>query len=106
MWASILRSVRVCVVCQTNGGTPLYAASQNGHVEVVRALVEAGAAPNQGKVRNEVFGWAWMIGVDIALCVCIFVCACACLSSANGFAHGVAPIPLMLSRAIRACEMK
>ncbi len=43
----------VCVVWQTDGSTPLYAASLNGHVEVVRALVEAGASVNQAKVRDD-----------------------------------------------------
>ena len=37
---------------QMDGVTPLYIASQNGHVEAVRALVELGAAVNQVKV-----GW-------------------------------------------------
>ncbi len=43
----------VChVVFQTNGATPLYVASQNGHVpvECVRVLLGAGAAVNQAKV--------------------------------------------------------
>ncbi len=37
---------------QTNGATPLYIASANGHVEAVRALVGLGAAVNQAMV-----GW-------------------------------------------------
>jgi hypothetical protein len=36
---------------QTGGYTPLFAASQHGRFEVVRALVGAGAAVNQAKVR-------------------------------------------------------
>ena len=35
---------------QTDGTTPLYIASQNGHVEAVRALVELGAAVNHAMV--------------------------------------------------------
>jgi hypothetical protein len=42
----------VCrVVWQTNGTTPLYVASCNGHVECVRALLDRGAAINQTAVR-------------------------------------------------------
>jgi hypothetical protein len=43
----------VCVAWQTDGWTPLYAASDNGHVEVVMALVGAGAAVNQAAVRED-----------------------------------------------------
>jgi hypothetical protein len=38
------------VVLQTNGATPLFVASQNGHVECVRALLSGGAAINQAMV--------------------------------------------------------
>ena len=38
-------------VLQTNGATPLYIASQNGHVECVQALLGGGAAINQARVR-------------------------------------------------------
>ena len=41
----------VCrVVLQSTGATPLYIASQNGHVECVRALLGGGAAINQAMV--------------------------------------------------------
>jgi hypothetical protein len=50
--AVIARCACVSSAWQTDGTTPLYLASQNGHVEVVRALVGAGAAMNQAKVRN------------------------------------------------------
>ena len=33
-----------------DGATPLYIASEEGHVEAVRALVELGAAVNQAAV--------------------------------------------------------
>jgi hypothetical protein len=45
--------VRVSVVWQTDGTTPLYTACLNGHVEVVRALVGAGAAVNQANVCDD-----------------------------------------------------
>ena len=52
LWAAIVGSVRVSGVRQTEGSTPLLIASQNGHVEVVRALVGAGAAVNRATVRD------------------------------------------------------
>ena len=57
-WAVIMGCVRVSGVWQTDGCTPLYAASFDGHVEVVRALVGAGAAVNQARVRDD---W-WVLG--------------------------------------------
>ncbi len=50
--APSLCDVSVCVVRQTDGWTALLAASENGHVEVVRALVGAGAAVNQADVGD------------------------------------------------------
>ncbi len=38
------------LVLQTNGMTPLYIASHEGHVECVRALLDGGAAIDQAKV--------------------------------------------------------
>ncbi len=52
----------VCVVWQTDGWTPLCIVSHNGHVEVVRALVGAGAAVNQAEVRED-WGGCWCSGV-------------------------------------------
>ncbi len=71
----------VCVVRQNDGRTPLYIASLNGHVEVVRALVGAGAAVNQAKVRYYL-GGCWCSGVcgwldvgsqreRVAVCLCV-----------------------------------
>ncbi len=41
----------LCGVLQTTGATPLYIASQSGHVECVRALMDGGAAIDQATVR-------------------------------------------------------
>ena len=38
------------VTGQTDGATPLYAASEKGHVAVVKALVKAGATVDQATV--------------------------------------------------------
>ncbi len=62
VWAIIVLCIRLCVVRQADGRTPLYIASLNGHVEVVRALVGAGAAVNQAKVRYYL-GGCWCPGV-------------------------------------------
>ncbi len=76
--------VFVCVVWQTDGWTPLSAASLDGQVEVVRALVGAGAAVNQAAVREDwcgcwcsgVRGWRCLEHARAALCACVYVCAC------------------------------
>jgi hypothetical protein len=84
---SVGHRVCVCVVWQTDGFTPLYAASHNGHVEVVRALVGAGAAVNQADVRDD-RGVCWCSVVlalqlaRVAVHACVrrvqikFVCLC------------------------------
>ncbi len=44
-------ATRLCsLLPQTDGRTPLHAASHAGHVEVVKALLAGGAAVNQAKV--------------------------------------------------------
>ena len=56
----IVWCARVSAAWQGAGYTPLFAASWNGHVVVVRALVGAGAAVNQVTVRVDwvlVRGW-------------------------------------------------
>jgi hypothetical protein len=72
----IFLSVRV--VWQTGGATPLYIASQEGHDEVVRALVGSGAAVNQARVREDWgwrFGCAWVICADdVAACMRLQLC--------------------------------
>ena len=67
----------VCVARQTDGLTPLCAASESGHVEVVRALVGAGAAVNQADVRDD-WGGCLCSGVrdDVVACACS---SCACV---------------------------
>jgi hypothetical protein len=40
----------VCGLWQTDGQTPLFVASQNGHVAVVKALVKARATVDQATV--------------------------------------------------------
>jgi hypothetical protein len=67
--SNVLRS---CVQ-EADGASPLFMASQNGHVKVVRALLAAGAAPNQAMVRLE-----FIEGVAAAW----NVCACVCLLAA------------------------
>jgi hypothetical protein len=108
VWAIMVLCVCVCVVWQTDGWTPLYAASHNGHVEVVRALVEAGAALNQAAVREDL-GGCWCSGVrgwlDVgsqharaALCMCVCVC-CVCMVIERCDAHAALRVvtrPLML----------
>ncbi len=51
------------VVVQANGLTPLHAASVNGHVEAVRALVGAGAAVNQADVSADGGARGWFFHV-------------------------------------------
>ncbi len=54
-----------CIVVQTDGATPLYVASQNGHVDAVRALLDAGAAVNQAAVSG--YGRAEERGVFVCV---------------------------------------
>ena len=65
VWA-IVWCARVSAAWQGAGSTPLFMASRNGHVEVVRALVQAGAVVNQATVREDWGGcwrscFAWML---------------------------------------------
>jgi hypothetical protein len=58
---------------QTDGRTPLYAASNYGHVEVAKALVGAGAAVNQADVRDH-----WLLVLGCAWLVCFWIAGCWC----------------------------
>ena len=53
---------------QTDGATPLLIASEKGHVETVKALVELGAAVNQATV-----GW---LELSLGLVVCTHLPVC------------------------------
>ena len=50
------------MVRQADGYTPLYIASEKGHLEVMRALVGAGAAVNLASVRDD-GGGVWWFGI-------------------------------------------
>jgi hypothetical protein len=55
-WAVGALAIFICVLCvgtvQTDGWTPLLIASDKGHVEVVRALLGAGADVGQAMVSR------------------------------------------------------
>ncbi len=55
------------IAAQASGATPVYAASLNGHVEAVRALLGAGAAVNQAKVSLYHSVWE-NVGAGCLLC--------------------------------------
>jgi hypothetical protein len=105
VWAIKVLCVLVCVVWQTDGLTPLHAASWQGHDEVVRALVGAGAAVNEAAVREDL-GGCWCSGVRgwldvgsqhacaaLCACVCVRVCwVCMAIERCDAHAaHGVVP---------------
>jgi hypothetical protein len=55
------------IAAQASGATPVYVASLNGHVEVLRALLVAGAAVNQAAVS--VYHSVWEnVGAGCVLC--------------------------------------
>ena len=83
--------VRVSAAVQSDGCTPLYVASEKGHMEVVRALMVAGAGVNQARVRED-WGGCWCSGVRGCLvfgsqpactalpaCVVLVECAWRCV---------------------------
>jgi hypothetical protein len=68
------------VVLQTGGATPLYIASENGHVECMWALLDFGAAINQTTVGCAVWTAEYCEGCVCAgmsgmrrACMCSFV---------------------------------
>ena len=51
----------VVVAPLQNGCTPLCLGAQNGHIEVVHALIAAGASVNEAdNVRSIVCSWVWL----------------------------------------------
>ena len=65
----------MCLCGQKDGATPLVVASQNGHVEAVRALAELGAAVNQATVGCvDVTLSAPLVNLKFTFLVCLFVC--------------------------------
>ena len=46
IWVHVYSSPPPPCTCTQNGASPLYAASQEGHTEVVDTLLENGADPN------------------------------------------------------------
>jgi hypothetical protein len=64
------------VAWQTNGATPLFIASQTGHVECVQALLDGGAAINQATV-----GCARSMARHFMGCVCESLWEPACVQA-------------------------
>ncbi len=59
----------ICLL-QANGATPLFAASSNGHVKAVRALIDAGASVSQASVSVQMVEWGPTVGcVECAIVV-------------------------------------
>ncbi len=58
-----------------DGDSPLLAACDNGHMEVVRALLGAGAVVNQAAVR----GHGVVSQSSVVACVCVGVCVWMCV---------------------------
>ena len=74
----------MCVARQTNGFTPLYIASQDGHVEAVTALIGAGAAVNQATVRDDLDGHWCLFQFLWFQSVCSFPPTSLCLWGLRG----------------------
>ncbi len=70
---------------QTDGRTPLLVASQEGHVECVRALLDGRAAINQAAVGSTISMARRRVGlcVGVSMAACVHACMCI-LSSALG----------------------
>ncbi len=64
---------------QKDGATPLCIASNNGHVECVRALLGGGAAINQAKVGSagSMARLRGVLCVRVSVGVCVYVCVCS-----------------------------
>ncbi len=65
----------LCLAGQTFGSTPLYIASNNGDVKVVRTLLGAGAAVNQARVRDGLGPCGWSV-LSASLCVRMLMVGC------------------------------
>jgi hypothetical protein len=91
------------VVLQMDGATPLYIASQEGHVECVQVLLGGGAAINQAKVscagliaRHRGGGGAVCVGLPGSLreCNCLQLAGCAGMARVGGLGRKVRePMP-------------
>jgi hypothetical protein len=65
---------------QTDGWTPLLIASEKGHVDSVRALVELGAAVNQAKVGLLDMSLGLVVCTHLTVCgFCVSECCCGAL---------------------------
>ncbi len=84
MWAIIVQCAVVFFDWQSDGATSLFMASENGHVDVVGALVGAGAAVNQADVRDLQLGLHsflhFYVGSYFAAAACVFRVMHMCVS--------------------------
>ncbi len=76
-WPCLVLMMLFVGTVQTDGASPLYVASQNGHVEVVRALLGAGADVGQVTVSRG-FSVAKCVGYGVVRRVADAECSAMC----------------------------